>query len=90
MHAIRCVYDVVHAALCAAVVVSVVLVAWGALAQPHARAEWQSRLADEIGDENQSYCTKWGFDVGTHAYDLCRLDLAELRAREDSRLSPLW
>jgi hypothetical protein len=63
---------------------------WMIVDAPRFRADYQRQLSNEISDENRVYCARWGFVQGTHEYNLCQLDLSEIRAKEDVRLtSPL-
>jgi hypothetical protein len=41
----------------------------------------------ELIDENQSYCAKWGLVPGTHEYTLCTMDVQEIRAKHERRLA---
>ena len=77
-------------------IVGGIVAAWALLAiliileSPSWRVEAQQHFADEISDESRHYCTKWGFAIGTHAYSLCVIDLAEIRRSEDDRVTFPW
>jgi hypothetical protein len=82
------IYDNVHAALWAALLVFVfyfaVFVA-PKLPEAHARAEIQRVL--EISAESRFYCEKWKILAGTHEHTQCTLDLQEIRAKVEQRIA---
>ncbi len=41
---------------------------------------------DQLADESDTYCSRWGFKPGTHDYNLCVLDLDQIRENERQRL----
>jgi len=55
------------------------------LHRPAYLAEQERLRVDALADENRTYCTRWGFSENTHAFNLCALDLDEIRARERDR-----
>lgn len=55
---------------------------WMIVNAPRLHADYQRRPINEISDENWLYCAKWGFIQGTHEYNLCHLDLDEIRMNE--------
>lgn len=83
-------YDVIKAALWGGLAIWAVTAVWIIAQTPHNRAEFQRRLTDEVFEENRFYCTRWGFKEGTHEYNLCEIDLADIRAKAEERTSPAW
>ena len=76
------IYDNVHAALWAALLVFVLYFAvFVAPKLPEARARAESQQILEISTENRFYCEKWKMLVGTHEYTQCTLDLQAIRAK---------
>ncbi len=49
-------------------------------------AEQQRLRIDALADENRTYCERWGFHEKTHEFNLCALDLDEIRQNERERL----
>lgn len=82
------IYDNVHAALWAALLVFVLYFAVFVAPQlPEARAKAESQQILEISTENRFYCEKWKMLVGTHEYTRCTLDLQEIRAKVYQRIA---
>jgi hypothetical protein len=82
------IYDNVHAALWAALLVFVLYFAVFVapkLAEARARAESQRVL--EISAEHNFYCEKWGMRAGTLAHTQCMLDLQAFRAKVEQRIT---
>ena len=52
-----------------------------------ARATIERQRAQEIIEENRTYCEKWGLKAGTHEHTLCTLDLQEIRAKVEQRIA---
>ena len=50
-------------------------------------AELQRQRIEALSDENRFYCTRWGFAEKTHEFNLCVLDLDEVRQKERERLT---
>jgi hypothetical protein len=54
----------------------------------HASSSAQQQRAEieTLADENRLYCERWGFSENTHAFNLCTLDLDEVRQNERERM----
>lgn len=66
------------------------IVAWSILNRATSSpAELQRQRIEALSDENHYYCTKWGFAEKTHEFNLCVLDLDEVRQKERDRLAAL-
>jgi hypothetical protein len=85
---IQIVYDNIHAALWAALLVSVlyftVVVAPG---MPAARALFEYHRLQDISAESHSYCEKWGMPAGTPRHETCVHDLHAIRANVEKRIA---
>lgn len=85
---IHSVYDTVHMALWSVLIAAVIFVCTFTLPNlPRLQAQAEMQRAQEIAAENRYYCEKWGFPAETHRYAVCTLDLQELRAKMDQRVS---
>ena len=51
-----------------------------------ARARADAQLAQQISDENKSYCVKWGMPAGTHEHVICTMDLVRIRQETEERV----
>jgi len=56
---------------------------------PRSAAEQRRLQVDALADENRTYCGRWGFTEHTHAFNLCTLDLDEVRQHERERLTAI-
>ena len=82
------IYDNVHAALWAALLVFVLYFAvFVAPKLPEARARAESQRVLEISVEHNFYCEKWGMRAGTLAHTQCMLDLQAFRAKVEQRIT---
>ena len=52
-----------------------------------ARARADAQLAQQISDENKSYCIKWGMPAGTHEHVICTMDLVRIRQETEERIA---
>jgi len=52
-----------------------------------ARARADAQLAQQISDENKSYCVKWGMPAGTHEHVICTMDLVRIRQETEQRIA---
>lgn len=52
---------------------------------PKLRAAADAALAQEIDQENDAFCRKYGMAPRTEAYQNCKLDLIDIRRRESQR-----
>jgi hypothetical protein len=52
---------------------------------PKLRAAADAALAQEIDQENDAFCQKYGMLPRTEAYQNCKLDLIDIRRRESER-----
>ncbi len=52
-----------------------------------ARARADAQLAQQISDENKSYCVKWGMPAGTHEHVICTMDLVRIRQETEERIA---
>ncbi|HKW52944.1 MAG TPA: hypothetical protein VJO12_04570 [Stellaceae bacterium] len=52
---------------------------------PKLRAAAQAALAEEIDQESDTFCRKYGIAPRTEVYQNCKLDLNEIRRRESER-----
>jgi len=59
------------------------------LNRPAYLAAQERQRVDALADENRTYCERWGFSENSHAFNLCALDLDEIRARERERATTL-
>jgi len=80
-------YDIVHIALWAglAVWLAILLNSLPKISEARAIAEREQAL--ELTDENNFYCTKWGLVPGTHKHTICTMDVQEIRAKHEKRLT---
>ena len=87
---IRRIYDIVHAALWALAVATVVnmIINIPQISEARRRAELQR--VQEISEENRFYCTKWGLRANTHEHLICMMDLDAIRAKVEERISEDW
>jgi hypothetical protein len=87
---IRRIYDIVHVALWALVVATVVnmIINIPQISEARRRAELQR--VQEISEENRFYCTKWGLRANTHEHLICMMDLDAIRAKVEQRISEDW
>jgi hypothetical protein len=83
----RRIYHTVHMALWA------MLAAWAAILVSNlpnaskARATAERQRAQEIFAESRHYCERWGMKAATHEHTLCTLDLQEIRAKVEQRIT---
>jgi hypothetical protein len=81
------IYDNVHAALWATLLVFVLYFAvFVAPTLPAARARAESQRVLEISAEHDFYCEKWKMGPGTQAYPQCILDLQAFSASVEKRI----
>jgi hypothetical protein len=52
-----------------------------------ARAVAERELAQQISAENRFFCEKWGLRANTHEHVICTMDLNDIRARTEERLT---
>lgn len=82
------IYDEVHIALWAALLVFVL---WFSLfvapQMPEARARAEAQRIHEIAAEHNYYCAKFGMAEGTRAHPQCVLDLQAFRTIVEQRLA---
>jgi hypothetical protein len=84
---IRRAYDIVHIALWALLAASVVVMIISIPRLSDARARAERQRAQEISEENKYYCAKWGMRANTHEYLICMMDLDDIRAKVEQRIS---
>jgi hypothetical protein len=76
------IYDEVHAALWASLIVGVLYFLTMVLPQLPARQVETERLREQaVADENARYCESWGMPAGTRRNMECTFDLRQLRAK---------
>jgi hypothetical protein len=69
------------------------LAAWAAVAlfsiprMSEARAVAERERMQEISAENRFFCEKWGSRANTHEHVICTMDLNDIRARTEERLT---
>ena len=79
---IQRIYDEIHAALWAVLVVGLLYFVTMVLPQLPARQAESERLHDEaLAAENVRYCERWGMPAGTRRNMRCTFDLRQLRAK---------
>lgn len=54
---------------------------------PQIQADQKRQRLEELVAENNRYCTGWGFQEDTDAYDRCTLDLDQVRQNERDRIA---
>ena len=84
---IRRVYNIVHIAFWALATAFVVVVIINIPRISDARAGAERQRAQEISEENRHYCEKWGMRANTHEHLICMMDLDEIRAKVEQRIS---
>jgi hypothetical protein len=85
---ISSIYDTVHLALWSLLIAFVIFFCVFTLPRlPQLRAHMQAERILRLQAENDAYCKKWGFALGTQKHEACILDLQELRAEIDQRAS---
>lgn len=52
---------------------------------PKLRAAAEAALAQEVNQESDAFCQKYGMAPGSETYRRCKLDLIEIRRRESER-----
>jgi hypothetical protein len=60
---------------------------WASINQPRSAAEQQRLRIEALADENRTICGRWGFGQNTHEFNLCVLDLDEVRQNERERMT---
>jgi len=53
----------------------------------HANAVAERQRVQELIAENHFYCAKWGLIANSHEHTLCTMDVQEIRARHEQRLT---
>jgi hypothetical protein len=81
------VYDTVHNALWALGIAWVVFLLLHIPQMRDARVRAEVQRAQEISEENRSYCEKWGMRADTHEHIICTMDLNAIRAKVEQRIA---
>jgi hypothetical protein len=84
---LRRIYDVLDQVLWAFGIAMGLVTIWAILHISQARDIFQRIRAQEIFEENRTYCEKWGMRAGTHEHTLCTFDLNEIRAKHERRIN---
>jgi hypothetical protein len=87
------IYDTVHIALWSILIAAIIYFSLFTLPKVwQVQAQLEVQRIQEIAAENNRYCEKWGFPVGTDKHTACTFDLQELRAKIEQRASDnvLW
>ena len=81
------IHDIAHAALWAALAVGMTVVVSTIQRSPEARALAERQRVLELAAESDFYCNKWGIAAGTHEHTICTLNVQEMRAKHEKRLT---
>jgi hypothetical protein len=80
-------YSLVHTALWAGLAVWLAILLNSLPKMSEARAVAERQRAQELIAENHFYCRKWGLVAGTHEHTICTMDVQEIRAKHEKRLT---
>jgi hypothetical protein len=81
------VYDAVHNALWALLIAGAAFLLLHIPQMRDARVIAEVQRAQEISEENKSFCEKWGMRAGTHEHLICTMDLDAIRAKVEQRIA---
>lgn len=87
MRVVHAVYDAISLVLLCIAAVMAIGVVLLMLRGPQIRARIDRYEAMEIQDENDAFCRKVGLTPDTHTFTTCELDLDELRAKDEERMT---